>query len=208
MNPTDLQKIADKFPLSESTRRRNLDSGAERHRRTGEDQTPHCADNLIPPPGVNVEIVNRPRRSNDRPVHVIGREKAFAGHGEVNLQPEYEKPSAIRKPRMNKLELAFYDILLKRFQQAHITPQFRLRVSAWNAPVQVHYTTDFLVSERVYPLELKAWTHSLYEVKGTKRRPHSDELTRPKMAREHNPWISAVVLATWDGEKWTERQIA
>lgn len=120
---------------------------------------------------------------------------------------------ARKKPKMTRCEARFWGILKHRFPSATITPQFRLRVSAWDAPIQVHYMADFLVSEEkatsMFPNKWEvAWKHTLFECKDSRRKPHSDELTRPKMARQNNIWISAVVLATFDGEKWTEKQIA
>ncbi len=118
--------------------------------------------------------------------------------------------AARAKPRMNQVERRLFEVLKVRWPDSHITPQFRLRISAWDAPVVVHYTADFLVaaSYRSSGRGDLWWNFVLYEVKDKRRRGHSDELTRPKLARIHNPFISAVVLVTWDGCSWDERIIA
>lgn len=84
--------------------------------------------------------------------------------------------------------------------------QFRVRVSDFDAIVPVHYTADFAVWQR-FGVET-TWTCQLIEVKDSRRKPHSDELTRPKLARLTNPWISSVELWTWDGTVWKARTIA
>ena len=84
--------------------------------------------------------------------------------------------------------------------------QIRVRVSAWDAIVPVHYTADFAVWQR-FGVET-TWTCQLIEVKDSRRKPHSDELTRPKLARLMNPWIASVELATWNGTHWNNRTIA
>lgn len=138
------------------------------------------------------------------------------GFNEVKFPDPPQPKKRLRqsqKPKpMNQIESRFYEILKERFPGATITPQFRLRISPWGAPVNVFYTADFLLSDKVAPLlgpsNCYAWRHSAYEVKDKRRKPHSDELTRAKMCKEHNPWISVVHLAEWDGENWNERVIA
>lgn len=110
----------------------------------------------------------------------------------------------VPRPRMNKTELRFFEVLKQRFPEAHITPQFRLRISQWDAPVQCFYTADFLLSTSIGAY----WNHTLYECKNAKRKYHSNELRGPKLVRLTSPWISSVILATWTGSSFTEKTIA
>lgn len=110
----------------------------------------------------------------------------------------------VPRPRMNKTELRFFEVLKQRFPESHITPQFRLRISQWDAPVQCFYTADFLVSASIGAY----WNHTLYECKNAKRKYHSNELKGPKLVRLSCPWISSVILATWTGSSFTEKTIA
>jgi hypothetical protein len=110
--------------------------------------------------------------------------------------------------RATLVEDRWLTILRDRHATAVIERQFRVRVSAWDAPVLVHYTADFACFFPYGSALGDFFKVVLWEVKDTRRRPHSDELTRPKMARAHNPWISAVMLAQWHGREWRERQLA
>jgi len=89
--------------------------------------------------------------------------------------------------------------------------QFRVRVSTDGAVVPCHYTSDFAIWHPVPHGEIvptPAWRCVMWEVKDKRRKPHSDELTRPKLTRLMNPWISEIWLATWDGHAWATRQLA
>ena len=126
-----------------------------------------------------------------------------------NAQVKDVPARAIHLPRMNKLEQRFLGVLRAWYPSAHITPQFRLRVSAFDSPVACHYTCDFLVSMQSDDVFSKdCWMHWCYEVKDKRRKPHSDELMRPKMVRVNNPWINTVILAVWDGKEFRLRPIA
>jgi hypothetical protein len=116
------------------------------------------------------------------------------------------------KPRMNKVESRWFEELKRRHDDAahycKIIPQFRLRISSWDAPVPSHYTSDFAVFVKMAHPDFPVWFCTLWEVKDKRRRGHSDELTRPKLAREHNPFVSSVWCAIWDGTTWDERRLA
>lgn len=87
--------------------------------------------------------------------------------------------------------------------------QFRVRVSPDDAVELVHYKADFAIwAPEITATPLRWWACYLWEVKDSRRKPHSDELTRPKLARLMNPWISEIWLATWDGHAWATRQLA
>jgi hypothetical protein len=118
-----------------------------------------------------------------------------------------ESKPTIRVPSrsLNGVEKRWFEVLRGRHPNAVIQPQFRVRVSAFDAPTVTHYTADFAVWR---PSGDDAWICVLWECKDARRRPHSDELTRPKMARQNNPWISQIWLATWDGVTWKERILA
>lgn len=133
--------------------------------------------------------------------------------------PNLVKPLPIQKPkskkqrntqkseRLNGVESRFLQILNSRFPQTEeqkIQPQFRVRITPFHAPVLVHYTADFAVWTR----EKNWWTCRLWEVKDSRRRYHSDELIRPKMAAAENPWIAEIWLASWDGKAFTEKLLA
>jgi hypothetical protein len=111
-------------------------------------------------------------------------------------------------PHVSRIEADWFLVLRSRHPGAFITRQFRVRINQWNAPVAVHYTADLALFFR-HDGHLEDWWKTvLWEVKDRRRRPHSDELTRPKMVRANNPWISAVFLAIWDGQVWEERLLA
>lgn len=127
------------------------------------------------------------------------------------VQAEKTNAAKSRKPqktqRLNNVESRFLQILISRFPQndsQKIQPQFRVRITPFHAPTLVHYTADFAVWTR----KKNRWTCCLWEVKDSRRRYHSDELTRPKMAATENPWIAEIWLALWDGKAFTEKLLA
>lgn len=103
-----------------------------------------------------------------------------------------------------ELMVGMVETLKRGGQVVEVQRQFRVRVTEWDAIVPVHYTADFAVWRR----EGTAWVCDLIEVKDSRRKPHSDELVRPKLARMRNPWINSVTLATWDGKAWEHRELA
>lgn len=107
--------------------------------------------------------------------------------------------------RMTKVESRFYDKLLRACENSVIIPQFRVRVSAWDAPAAVHYTADFAVFSRTTG---DGWMCVLWETKDARRPQHSDEKIRPKMACEQNPWIREILLAKWTGSDWVSSKLA
>ncbi len=128
-----------------------------------------------------------------------------------------EKPNSERrkhraaKPKRasgpNATEAAFLKILQARYPGAEIRYNFRLRISDWLAPVEVHYKVDWLV---ILTHDSYGSTAIGYEVKHGERPYHSDELIRPKWACENNPGLKEVWLATFikaSGE-FKERRIA
>lgn len=141
----------------------------------------------------------------------------------VNLRPEdaaATRPSAehktqssagwrVRKDRLNHVEREWHEVLKANHPGAVIQPQFRVRVSDFFTPGQpVFYTSDFSVWYAHHGQFGECWACDLWEVKDSRRRYHSDELTRPKMATAENPWIRSVRLAVWNGDKWETRQLA
>ena len=125
---------------------------------------------------------------------------------QLAVEPAKKMKMQLHQARASKLEDRFLnEKLLDCGNDIFIQRQFRVRVSAWDAIVPVHYTADFAVWKYVVG---GAWRCDLIEVKDIRRKPHSDELTRPKLARLMNPWISGVILETWDGEQWSTRTIA
>jgi hypothetical protein len=111
--------------------------------------------------------------------------------------------SAVRK--MTRCEAALYEMLKARYWSSHITPEFRLRTTAWDAPAAAHYKADFAVFTETAP---DSYQVELFEAKDSRRPYHSDELTRPKMALQQNPWIVRITLALWDGNCFTFRVLA
>lgn len=115
------------------------------------------------------------------------------------------------KEKLNRVEAKWLWELRERHPSAVVIPQFRIRLTPFaSEAVPVHYTADFAVWYRSELGRAGAdwWQCVLWEVKDKRRPYHSDELTRPKMARAENPWVSAVMLASWDGEAWEERKLA
>lgn len=110
---------------------------------------------------------------------------------------------AVRK--RTRCEAALLARLVDMHPGAHIIPEFRVRISRWDAPAAVHYKADFAVFEH---LPSGGWRTRFYEAKDSRRPHHSDELTRPKMALGENPWVESITLATWDGCSFTFRLIA
>jgi hypothetical protein len=155
--------------------------------------------------------VNAPRRSHTpepQPCdtsanrgHDVAWQSGSSRHGPPRNTPAIRVPAR----RLNGVEKRWLAVLRLRYLNCEITPQFRVRVSAFDAPTVTHYTADFAVWR---PSGDDAWKCILWECKDARRRPHSDELTRPKMARQNNPWISQIWLATWDGVTWEERILA
>jgi hypothetical protein len=131
-------------------------------------------------------------------------EDAPAAASEVNVY------TTTPKDKMNSVEKRWHDVLIDRHPKSVIIPQFRLRVGDFNQQNPVHYTADFAVwtrHERVAaPIEF--WSCTLWECKDKRRPYHSDELTRPKLVRQQNPFVGQVMLATWTGETWEERILA
>ena len=128
----------------------------------------------------------------------------------IESEPEMAAPSnTMASKRLgSRLEDRFCLELLPSLSSPDscIRRQFRVRVSPDDAVVPVHYTADFAIwSPGYFPQD---WSCVLWEVKDKRRKPHSDELIRPKLARLTNPWISEIWLATWDGSKWETRHIA
>lgn len=114
---------------------------------------------------------------------------------------------AVQHPkRMTKVEARFYEKLKQAHQNSDIIPQFRVRVSRWDAPSAVHYTADFAVFT-CCPVTGR-WTCDLWETKDSRRPQHSDEKIRPKMACEQNPWIREILLAKWTGSDWITSTLA
>lgn len=111
----------------------------------------------------------------------------------------FDKPQ-----RLNKLELRLGRYLDEAYPEALRIPQFRIRITAIDAPRLSHYTADFAL---FFPGE-SGWRCHLYEAKDPRRKGHSDELTRPTMALAENPWIHGVTLCRWDGNSFTFRLIA
>ena len=109
------------------------------------------------------------------------------------------------KPKINSVEKRWYAELQARHPGAVIIPQFRLRVGDFNQPNPVAYTADFAVWICVTD---GLWHCTLWECKDKRRPYHSDELTRPKLVRQQNPFVGQVMLATWTGETWEERVLA
>lgn len=128
------------------------------------------------------------------------------------LNPELYKPQMIdtttptQRNRPSQLEEEFFQTCLVSLTGAHVDRQFRVRVSDWDACVLVHYTADFAVWRK--HAKENAWMCDLIEVKDPRRKPHSDELVRPKMVRENNPWINSVTLATKAPDGWNLRKLA
>lgn len=144
--------------------------------------------------------------------HPDGREEAMhrsragaLGLTEVQVRAA-KAESARRGGGLNQVESNAFSVLKTRFPSCTIVPQFRIRISPFDAPVPVHYTADFLVAHR--DARGTGWNLSLYEVKDSRRHGHSDELTRPKMALVENPFIRCVWQWTWDGKRFSERLIA
>ena len=112
--------------------------------------------------------------------------------------------------KLNGVERKWLIELEARHPTATIIPQFRLRVGDFDSPNPVHYTADFAVYHRA-TLALghrDFWHCTLWECKDKRRKPHSDELTRPKLVRQQNPFVAQVMLAIWDGKTWEERILA
>lgn len=107
---------------------------------------------------------------------------------------------------MNRVETRL-NTLLRRTMPigAWIQPQFRIRITSFENATKVHYTADFAVWT---PAPGGGWTCRLWEAKDAARPYHSDELTRPKLALEQNPWIRAVWQASWHKDHFQFRQIA
>jgi hypothetical protein len=110
------------------------------------------------------------------------------------------------RPKLNTVEARWLAQLETRYPGATIVPQFRLRVGRFTQENPVHYTADFAVWHPWQRLDF--WHCTLWEVKDKRRPYHSDELTRPKLVRENNPFVAAVMLAVWDGKSWEERKLA
>lgn len=106
--------------------------------------------------------------------------------------------------RLNQTEQKFREILISRFPSSTVQPQFRIRITQYDAPALVHYTADFAV----WTPEKNGWTCRLWEVKHAARPYHSDELTRPKMAGAENPWVAEIWLAIYDGNAFTEKLLS
>ena len=124
-------------------------------------------------------------------------------------QAPVKKMQSQGAPKASKLEDRYWDLRLAELHGHDgivVQRQFRVRVTPWDAIIAVHYTADFAIWRQV-GVET-GWTCRLIEVKDSRRKPHSDELTRPKLARLTNPWISGVDLAVWDGAMWKSRTIA
>lgn len=117
-----------------------------------------------------------------------------------------QTPNQLPRSRGSNLEEEFFQSCLVGLIDAHVDRQFRVRVSDWDAPVLVHYTADFAVWRKHKTQNL--WMCDLIEVKDPRRKPHSDELVRPKMVRENNPWINSVTLATKAPDGWNLRRLA
>ena len=126
------------------------------------------------------------------------------GHDDVNVwtQKPADKLNAVERRWMIELEA--------RHPDAVIIPQFRLRVGEFHQPNPVHYTADFAVYHKwTLTAGLAAfWQLTLWECKDRRRKPHSDELTRPKLVKQANPFVAQVMLAIWDGKTWEERVLA
>jgi len=161
----------------------------------GEWTRPHAKHSRIIDVILKEQVIDKPRE----PLSKV--QKTNTAH--LSKQRSEPKPK-----RMTQCELRWYWHLNTQHPDATIIPQFRLRVGQWNAPRPVHYTADFAVFAQDYPNTGVEWSCVLWEVKDKRRKAHSDELTRPKMVRAHNPFVSAVWLAEWDGERWTERRLA
>lgn len=118
-----------------------------------------------------------------------------------------EAPPSLPQPKLNNCERRWHATLQARHPNAITIPQFRLRVGRFDAPSPVHYTADFAIWFQAGNMP-DFWACVLWEVKDKRRGGHSDELTRPKLCRENNPFVSAVFLALWDGKEWEERKLA
>lgn len=115
----------------------------------------------------------------------------------------------VQKNRLNWVEREWFAVLQANYPGAVIQPQFRVRISDFHSPgVPVFYTADYALWSVCRGMDGDYWTCDLWECKDSRRRYHSDELTRPKMARAENPWIRSVNLAVWDGEQWERRVLA
>lgn len=134
--------------------------------------------------------------------HIEGGPGCPGGGYETIPQPMAAKP----KPKLNNLERRWLAVLKARHPQATIIPQFRLRVGDLEQDNPVHYTADYAV---FFPwVGVDFWHCTLWECKDKRRPYHSDELTRPKLVRQNNPFVAAVMLAVWDGANWEERKLA
>lgn len=111
----------------------------------------------------------------------------------------FDKPQ-----RLNKLEQRLVRYLEDAYPGVLRIPQFRIRITALDAPRLSHYTADVAM---FFP-GASGWTCHLYEAKDPRRKGHSDELTRPTMALAENPWIQGVTLCSWDGHSFHFRLIA
>lgn len=137
-------------------------------------------------------------------------------YADVQISPGPKKPGLSEKhksklpstKRLNNLERRWLAILKERYPSATIIPQFRLRLSEFGAPKAVHYTPDFAVFIRSESATGTWFKCLLFETKDSRRKYHSVELKSPKLVRLAHPWVTAVYLAEWDGEQWTERLLA
>lgn len=140
------------------------------------------------------------------------RAKGFVPSGVPGKMVRLAVPAApIQAPprpsRLNSIERRWLGILVDRYPKSRINPQFRVRVSAFESATVTHYTADAAVFTAHSGCPT-FWQCILWEVKDRRRKPHSDELVRAKLARVMNPWIASVWQATWDGNSWVERQLA
>lgn len=141
-----------------------------------------------------------------QPVRLAGHQQDRVGLLTALLQegpPTVDAPKVVTRTQ-TKVEQRLERVLADTFPGACLIPQFRLRMTEWDAPRVMHYTADFAVW---MPCGA-GWTCHLYEAKDSRRKGHSDELGRPTLVLAQNRWIQGVTLATWDGKSFQFRLIA